>query len=271
VTFNELLLAVWRGEETRAFELLEAARREANARGMGRFVRATAYLESVLNTSLGRYDAARDAAWQVFEHDDVGFRPLIAPELAEAASRTGERALLEQAGEWLAERTRATDSALASGIAARVRALLAEGSAAETAYLESIAHLSGTGMRLERARTQLLYGEWLRRERRRVDARTQLRTALEEFTDMGAGGFARRTDRELRATGERARRRTVVTRDQLTPQESQIARLVAEGQTNRDIAAQLFISPSTVDYHLRKVFRKLGVNSRTQLANRLRT
>jgi DNA-binding CsgD family transcriptional regulator len=271
VTYSELLMAVWRGQETKALELLGTTRREASARGMGRFLRATAYLESVLYNSLGRYDEAREAAWQVFERDDVGFRPRIVPELAEAASRTGERALLEHAGEWLAERTRTTNSGLASGMGARVRALLSEGGAADALYRESIAHLSGTGLRLERTRTHLLYGEWLRRERRRIDARTQLRTALEAFTEMGANGFARRAERELLATGERARKRTVVTRDQLTPQESQVARLVADGHTNREIAAQLFISPSTVGYHLRKVFRKLGVTSRTQLANRLRT
>ncbi|MGH8862645.1 MAG: helix-turn-helix transcriptional regulator, partial [Jatrophihabitantaceae bacterium] len=206
----------------------------------------------------------------VFKRDDVGFRSVVVAELAEAASRTGDSALLEHAAEWLAKRTRAVTSGLANGIDARVRALLSEGDSARGLYDESIAHLSGTRARFELARTRLLYGEWLRRERRRLDARTQLRTALEAFTGMGADAFARRAERELLATGERARKRTVVTRDQLTAQETQIARLVADGHTNREIAAQLFISPSTVDYHLRKVFRKLGVTSRTQLAKRLR-
>jgi len=179
--------------------------------------------------------------------------------------------MLDYTVEWLSQRTSVITSGWASGIDARVRALASEGDAAEDSYRESIAHLSRTRLRLELARTHLLYGEWLRRERRRRDARTHLRTALESFTSIGAEAFAGRAQRELLATGERARGRTVATRDQLTPQETQIARLVADGHTNREIAAQLFISPSTVEYHLRKAFRKLGVKSRTQLANRLRS
>jgi DNA-binding CsgD family transcriptional regulator len=193
----------------------------------------------------------------------------LVPELAEAASRTGDRALLESALEWLSERTGVISSAWASGIEARVRALLCEGETADRLYRESIAHLSGTRVRLELARAHLLYGEWLRRERRRLDAREQLRTALEAFTRMGTEAYASRAERELLATGERARKRTVDTLDQLTPQEAQIVRLAAEGHTNREIAARLFISASTVEYHLRNAFRKLDVKSRTQLANRL--
>jgi DNA-binding CsgD family transcriptional regulator len=151
-----------------------------------------------------------------------------------------------------------------------VRALLSEGELADSLFRHSIAHLSSTGVRLELARARLLYGEWLRRERRRLDARSQLRTALEQFTTMGAQAFARRAERELLATGEHARKRTADTLDELTPQETQISHLAADGRTNREIAAQLFISPSTVEYHLRKAFRKLDVKSRTQLANRLR-
>jgi DNA-binding CsgD family transcriptional regulator len=147
-----------------------------------------------------------------------------------------------------------------------VRALVSEGEVADSLYCESIAHLSGTRARLELARTHLLYGEWLRRERRRLDAREHLRAALDAFTSTGAEAFARRAERELLAAGERARKRTADTIDQLTPQETQIARLAANGHTNREIAAQLFISASTVEYHLGKAFRKLGVRSRTQLA-----
>jgi len=225
----------------------------------------------VLYNGLGRHDAARDAAWGAFEPDPIGYGSYLLPELAEAASRTGDRALLEFALEWLSERTGVISSEWAAGIQARVRALLSEGEGAESLYRESIAHLAGTRLRVELARTQLLYGEWLRRERRRLDARQHLRAALEAFTSMGIEAFAHRAERELLATGERARKRTVDTLDQLTPQEEQVARLASRGTTNREIAAQLFITQSTVEYHLRKVFRKLNVTSRTQLAGRLRS
>jgi DNA-binding CsgD family transcriptional regulator len=220
----------------------------------------------VLYNGLGRHDAARDAAWEAFQPDPIGYGSWLLPELAEAASRTADRALLESALDWLSERTRVITSGWATGIEARVRALLSEGDVADSLYRQSITHLSGTRAQLELARTHLLYGEWLRRERRRFDARQHLRTALESFTSVGAEAFARRAERELLATGERARTPTAETLDQLTPQETQIARLAANGHTNRAIAAQLFISPSTVEYHLRKAFRKLGVKSRTQLA-----
>ena len=197
-------------------------------------------------------------------------KPLsLLPELAEAASRTGDRARLEFDLEWISERAGVIQSAWLSGIEARVRALAGEGEVADGQYRESIARLSHIRLRLELARSHLLYGEWLRRERRRIDAREHLRNALELFTEMGAEAFAQRAERDLLATGEHARKRTVETLGDLTPQEAQISRLVAQGRTNREIAAQLFISPSTVEYHLRKVFRKLGVKSRTQLAHRL--
>jgi DNA-binding CsgD family transcriptional regulator len=257
-----MILAAWRGDETQASELIEASAEEAATRRWA----SNNYARSVLYNGLGRHDAARDAAWEAFEPDPIGYGTYLVPELAEAAFKTADRPLLESALEWLSERTRVIGSGWASGIEARVRALLSEGEAAEGQYRQSIAHLSGTRLRLELARTHLLYGEWLRRERRRLDARKHLRTALEAFTPMGAEAFARRAERELLATGERPRNRTVDTLDQLTPQEIQIARLAADGHTNRGIAAQLFISPSTVEYHLRKAFRKLGVTSRTQLA-----
>ena len=221
-----MILAAWRGDEAQASELIEATSEEAAARRWT----SNNYARSVLYNGLGRHDAARDAAWEAFQPDPIGYGTLLVPELAEAASRTADRALLESALEWLSERTRVISSGWASGIEARVRALLSEGEVAESLYRQSIEHLSGTRVRLELARTHLLYGEWLRRERRRLDARRQLRTALEAFTSMGAEAFARRAERELLATGERARKRTVDTLDQLTPQETQIARLAAKGR-----------------------------------------
>jgi DNA-binding CsgD family transcriptional regulator len=260
-----MILAAWRGEESRASELIQATSEEAAARRWT----SNDYARAVLYNGLGRHDAARDAAWEAFQRDPIGYGSLLVGELAEAAARTADRALLESALDWLSERTGAIGSQWASGIEARVRALLSEGEIAESLYAESIARLARTRVRLELARTHLLYGEWLRRERRRLDAREHLRTALDMFSGMGTEAFAGRAERELLATGERARRRTVDTLDQLTPQEEQVARLAAAGRTNREIAAQLFITQSTVEYHLRKAFRKLDVKSRTQLARRI--
>jgi DNA-binding CsgD family transcriptional regulator len=261
-----MILAAWRGDEGQASELIEATAAEAATRRWT----SNSYARSVLYNGLGRHDIARDAAWEAFQPDPIGYGSFLVPELAEAASRTGDSALLEFAVEWLSERTGVLNSGWATGIEARVRALASEGEVAESLYRQSIANLAGTRVRVELARTHLLYGEWLRRERRRLDAREHLRIAFESFTSMGAEAFARRAKRELSATGERARKRTVETLGDLTPQEQQISHLAAQGHTNREIAAQLFISPSTVEYHLRKAFRKLGVKSRTQLANRLR-
>jgi DNA-binding CsgD family transcriptional regulator len=260
-----MILDAWRGHEAQASELIDATSEEAATRRWT----SNNYAKSVLYNGLGRHDAAREAAWEAFQPDPIGYGTYLVPELAEAAFKTADRAQLESALEWLSERTRVISSGWASGIETRVRALLSEGEVADSLYRQSITHLAGTRVRLELARTHLLYGEWLRRERRRLDAREHLRTALEAFTGMGAEAFARRAERELLATGERAGTRTVSARDQLTPQQTQIARLAADGHTNREIAAQLFISPSTVEYHLRNAFRKLGVRSRTQLPNHM--
>jgi DNA-binding CsgD family transcriptional regulator len=260
-----LVLAAWRGEEPEAAELIDASAEEATRRRWT----SNGYAQAVLYNGLGRYEEARDAASKAMRPDPIGYGTFLIPELAEAASRTADRELLDYAVGWLGERTDVIESAWAEGIAARVRALASEGDEAEVLYRHSIEHLSRTRLRPEVARSRLLYGEWLRRSRRRVDAREQLRAAFEAFDDMGAGAFAGRAERELVATGERARRRTVETVDELTPQETQIARMAADELSNREIAAQLFISPSTVEYHLRKVFRKLDVRSRTQLAGRL--
>ena len=190
-------------------------------------------------------------------------------ELIEAAVRCGKPERARRAFEQVQETTHAAGTDWALGIEARSHALLSDGDEAEELYQEAIARLGKTSIRVQLARTHLLYGEWLRRRRRRLDAREQLRTAHEFFRDSGVEAFAERARRELQATGERARTRTVETLDQLTPQETQIARLAAEGQTNREIAARLFISASTVEYHLRKALRKLDVKSRTQLEDRL--
>jgi DNA-binding CsgD family transcriptional regulator len=260
-----VVLAAWRGSEPEAADLIDANSEEA----LRRRWTSNGYARAVLYNGLGRYGEARDVAWDAMKPDPIGYGTFLIPELAEAASRTADRDLLDYAVGWLAERTDVIESAWADGVAARVRALASEDDEAEGLYRRSIERLSVTRVRPELARSRLLYGEWLRRSRRRVDAREQLREAFEAFDDMGARAFAGRAERELEATGEHARRRTVETVDQLTPQEGQIARLAADELTNREIAARLFISPSTVEYHLRKVFRKLDVKSRTQLARRL--
>jgi ATP/maltotriose-dependent transcriptional regulator MalT len=265
VAYTDMLLAAWRGQEPHAAELIEATLREASARGLGRFVTLATYASSVLYNGLGRHDAARDAASRAFEGDQAARDSLVLPELAEAASRTGDVELLRTALARVSDRARVTPTAWVLGIEARVRALLSEGDVAETLYRESIAHLGRTRVRVELARSHLLYGEWLRRERRRVDAREQLRTAHEMLATMGVEAFAERARRELLATGETVRKRSVETRDELTPQEALIARLAADGLSNPEIGTRLFISPRTVKYHLRKVFIKLDISSRNEL------
>jgi DNA-binding CsgD family transcriptional regulator len=265
VGYAEMALAAWRGHEAPAAELIQAVMRDASARGQGRLVDFAAAASAVLYNGLGRYDAARDAAWRAFENDQVGYGPLLVPELAEAAARTGDLELVRVALEWLSERTRMSPTEWVLGVEARVRALAAEGDAADCHYRESIAHLSRTRLRAELARTQLLYGEWLRRERRRTDAREQLCTAYDMLEAAGIDAFAERARRELLAAGGTARKRTVETSDELTAQEAQIARLARDGLSNPEIGTRLFISPRTVQYHLRKVFAKLGISSRSQL------
>jgi DNA-binding CsgD family transcriptional regulator len=192
------------------------------------------------------------------------------PELIEAAVRAGVPELAAETNRRLAYRSQASGTEWALGIAARSHALLVEDRRAEDLYIEAIERLGRTRVAIDLARAHLLYGEWLRRQPRRADARKELRIAHEMFTDFGMEAFAERARVELRATGEHARKRTVETQDQLTPQESQACRLAAQGNTNREIAAQLFISPHTVEYHLRKAFRKLDIKSRSQLADHLR-
>jgi ATP/maltotriose-dependent transcriptional regulator MalT len=228
-----------------------------------------AYASSVLYNGLARHDVAIEAAWRAFERDDIGYGPYVVPELAEAASRTGDAELVRAALEWLSERTRVTPSEWALGMEAQLRALLSQGDAAERHYRESIDRLGRTRVRVQLARAHLLYGEWLRREGRRLDARAQLHTAHDLLQTMGIEAFAERARRELLATGEKVRKRSDKTRDQLTPQERQIARLAREGLSNPEIGARLYISPRTVEWHLHKVFGKLGVTSRKGLESAL--
>ena len=241
------------------------------ARGEGMGLTLSHWVTAALYNGLGRYDDAFAAAAQATaDPHELWFSTFAALELIEAASRSGRSEQAAAALDVLSESTRSSGTPWALGVEARSRALLAGEEAAEALYREAIDHLEPTRLQLDLARTHLLYGEWLRRQRRRVDAREQLRAAHERFCDFGMDAFAERARVELQATGEHARRRTVDTLDQLTPQELQISRLAAEGHTNREIAAQLFISPSTVEYHLRKAFRKLDVKTRTQLAGRMR-
>ncbi|HEY2438326.1 MAG TPA: LuxR C-terminal-related transcriptional regulator [Solirubrobacteraceae bacterium] len=224
------------------------------------------YVRAVLCNGLGRYDDAVIAARQASEHpEDLCFLRWGLVELIEAAARTGNAGLAADALDRLSRTTTAGDTDWALGVEARSRALLSEGDTAEPLFRHAIERLERTRVRMELARAHLLYGEWLRRERRRLDAREQLRTAHKLFTEFGMDAFAERARIELEATAEHARKRTDATRDELTPQEAHISRLAAERATNPEIAAQLFISPNTVDYHLRKAFRKLGVKSRHQL------
>jgi DNA-binding CsgD family transcriptional regulator len=271
VGYAAMMLAAWQGREQEASELIQATIQEATPRGTGILAGSAAYASAVLHNGLGRYEAARDAARQVFERDDVIFGYLVVAELAEAAARTGEVAQVQAALDWLSERTRVTPTAWVLGIEARIRALLSDGPAADGFYRESVERLGRTRVRAELARSHLLYGEWLRRERRRAEAREQLRTAHRMLEEMGMEAFAERARRELRATGETARTRTVPAARAagagaaLTPQEGQVARLAREGLSNPEIGARLFISPRTAQYHLSNVFTKLGITSRSQL------
>jgi DNA-binding CsgD family transcriptional regulator len=268
--YHGAALAAMRGREAEARRLIETARAAVIARGEGAGLSFMDWAESMLYNGLGRYEEALAAARRVVDEAELVPVNWAMPELIEAAVRVGSPELAEEIDTRLTERSEASGTDWALGIAARSHALLVDDGRAEEFYVDAVERLSTTRARVDLARAHLLYGEWLRRERRRVDARAELRTAHELFSDFGMEAFAERARVELEATGEHARKRTVDTLGDLTPQEAQISRLVAEGRSNKEIAAQLFISPNTVEYHLRKVFRKLDVKTRTQLASALR-
>lgn len=263
--YTSLVLAAWRADETRALDLIRQSRDDATGRGEGRAISLAEYVTAVLYNGLGRYQAALAAAARAADYDDLGLRGWALIELVEAAARSGAPDVAANALRRLESRSRPAGTDWALGILARSSALLSEGRAAELLYLESVERLGRTRITVHLARAHLLYGEWLRREHRRLDAREQLRVAHGMLDRIGASGFAERARRELSATGETVRKRTVHTRVELTAQEAQIARLAGEGLTNPEIGAQLFLSPHTVEWHLRKVFTKLDVRSRKQL------
>jgi DNA-binding CsgD family transcriptional regulator/DNA replicative helicase MCM subunit Mcm2 (Cdc46/Mcm family) len=268
--YGALVLAAHRGDAAEAAGLIDATIRAATAGGQGTAVQYAHWANAVVLNAAGRYEEALEAATVASEDTPELFVAAWAlGELVEAASRSDMPDIARRALERLEAQTRGSDAEWARGSDARARALLAEGEAAERLYREAIDRFGRTALRPELARSRLLYGEWLRREGRRRDAREELRRAHEAFTAMGAGGFAERTRHELLATGEKVRSRRDDTRDELTHQEEHIARLARDGLTNPEIGAQLFLSPRTVEWHLRKVFTKLGISSRKELFDTL--
>ncbi len=262
-----LRLAALQGGD--AQELITASIEDGTERGEGVLVRHAEDAAATMYAGLGRYDDALTWAQREVEHNPHAFYMTALPELVEAAVRCDKPDLARRTVDALCEKTGASGTSWARGVEARSRALISEGDEADALYGQAVLLLAESRLGVESARAQLLYGEWLRRQNRRVDAREQLRAAHEAFAEMGAGPFAERAERELKASGETVRKRGVETRDELTPQEAQIARLAAERLTNAEIGAQLFLSPRTVEWHLRKVFLKLGVSSRRQLRSAL--
>jgi DNA-binding CsgD family transcriptional regulator len=264
---HALLLAAWRGRQEETARLIEAFTKPVVAWGEGQWLTATHYSTAVLYNGLGRFDEALVAAEQAREYPyELGHANFAMGELVEAAARSGKPARAAETVERLSEMARATATDWALGSEACARALVSDGETAEALYREAIERLGRTRIRVQLARAHLLYGEWLRRERRRLDAREQLRNAHKLFTEFGMHAFAERARVELAATGEQARKRTAETIDQLTPQELQIAQMARDGLSNPEIGARLFISRRTVKYHLQKVFTKLKIRSRSELA-----
>jgi DNA-binding CsgD family transcriptional regulator len=260
-----LVLAAWQGKKDLLRGVLPTARRQARQRGDALTLAATQLAEAVLHNGAGHYEQALAAAREAVEADQLALSGWARAELIEAGTRCGRRDLAAAALSRLDTDADAARTPWALGVRAAAHALLADAPSAEPLYREAIDRLSETGIRVQLARAQLLYGEWLRRQNRRVDAREPLRAAQQMFATIGAEGFALRASTELLATGERVRKRNVETGRQLTTQESRIGYLARDGLSNSEIGARLFLSPRTVEYHLHKVFAKLGITSRTEL------
>jgi ATP/maltotriose-dependent transcriptional regulator MalT len=254
-----------------ATELIEVTMREAGSRGEGIGIAICEYARAVLCNALGQYEEALAAARSATDDRELVVPNWAMPELIESATRAGRSDLASDALARLARKARASGTDWACGIALRSQALVSEGDIAERCFRDAIEHLSRTRVRGELARSHLLYGEWLRREGRRVQARAQLRTAHDMFATIGMDAFTDRARRELLATGETVRKRTVETRSHLTAQEEQIARLARDGLSNPEIGTRLYISARTVEWHLRKVFTKLEISSRKGLHDALPT
>jgi DNA-binding CsgD family transcriptional regulator len=268
--FTAMMLASFRGNQAEAAPLIEGTIAAATAGGQGIAVAYAQWMAAIGYNGLSRYREALAAARQASEDTSTIYISMWAmPELIEAAARSGDADPAAEVLERLAEFTRAGGTDWGLGIEARSRALLSAGGTAENLYREAIDRLGRTRLRPELARAHLLYGEWLRRENRRTDAREQLRTAHDMLAAMGAEAFAGRARHELLATGETVRQRTAGPASTLTAQEAHIARLAAGGRTNPEIAAQLFLSARTVEWHLRKIFTKLGIGSRRELREAL--
>ena len=264
--YGELCFAALRGREGEASALASTTKEEVVSRGEGVAIGVADWATAVLHNGLGHYDEALVAAEHASAYaTDVGPGKWGLVELVEAAARCGLPERGTDAVRRLSESTSASGTDWALGVEARSRALLSEGETADRLYREAIERLGRTRMGAELARAHLVYGEWLRRENRRIDARDQLRAAHEMLTNMGMEAFADRAHRELLATGETVRKRTVDTLTDLTAQETQIAKLARDGRTNQQIGSQLFISPRTVEWHLGNVFTKLGITSRKDL------
>jgi DNA-binding CsgD family transcriptional regulator len=265
-----IALAAWRGSEDEVSTLIDASREEVVRRGEGLWLVATEWASAVLFNSLGRYSDALAVCEQAgTDRHELGVSTWVPTEFIEAAVRAGQPERAAAPLRRLQEISRASGTDWALGVEARSRALVSEGQEAERLYCEALERLARTRVKIALARAHLLYGEWLRRQGRRVDARTQLRSAHRTYAEMGMESFAERARRELVATGEKVRSRRVDMRDDLTAQEQHIARLAREGLTNPEIGAQLFLSPRTVEWHLHKVFTKLGITSRRQLRSAL--